>query len=241
MVLEWLETVPPAKQSDIIYEKRIDEPLTIEDRTIALEEVVVSENIHKVKKTDMFITNDGIISEGRIIRDADIKRYNSVLGYLSTLGYASSKRLDGDGFFVDVLLNPKNNNPVNVDSRLLSLPLSRVQAIYFDIEKKVYVSIVLRPDAYKNPEQRMKFVKFVVENGYARPQSYFSPNYSEYGSKILKSYGSLDWKPTISLNTEISTTIKIPINNQNGVQLYIEGMDSKGTLIVHKESIDIQP
>lgn len=240
-VLEWLETAPIAKQSDIIYEKRIDEPLNNEDRTIALEEVVVTEKLYKVKKTDMFITNDGIISEGRIIRDADIKSYNSVLGYLSTLGYSSSKRLDADGFFVDVLLNPKNNNPVNVDSRLLSLPLSRVRAIYFDIAKKVYVSIVLRPDAYESPEQRMKFVKFVVENGYARPQSYFSPNYSEYGSKIFKSYGSLDWKPNISLSPEISTTIKIPIKNQKGVQLYIEGMDSKGTLIVHKESIDLQP
>lgn len=236
-----LEKAVIKKQNDEVKEKIRDEPLNIGERVIALDEVIVTENAYKKKKTEMFITDDGIISEGRIIRDADIERYNSVLSYLATLGYRYSKGLDADGFYVDVLLNPKNNNPVSVDSRLLSLPLSSVKAIYFDTEKKIFVSIVLRDRAYESPEQRMKFVKFAVENGYSLPQAYFTPNYSDYGNQLFKSYGALDWKANISLSPRMPTVIKIPIKNQNGLQLYIEGMDREGYLISQKEDIVINP
>ena len=239
--VEWLKEKVIEKQNDGEEEKSIDEPLTIEERTIALEEVVVTESIYKFNKTEMFVTGDGIISEGRIIGDPDIKRYNSVLAYLSTLGYKYSKGLDADGFYVDVLLNPKNNIPVNVDPMLLNLPLSRVQAIYFDVDKKVFVGIVLRETAYESPEQRKKFVKFAIENGYARPQVYFTPNYSDYGGQLFKSYGALDWKANISLSSEIPTTVKIPLKNQAGLQLHIEGMDGKGSLISQKEYIGLEP
>lgn len=181
-IVEWLNKNMRKKQNYKFKEKIRDEPLNIGERTIALDEVIVTENAYKKKKTEMFITDNGIISEGRIIRDADIERYNSVSSYLATLGYRYSKGLDADGYYVDVLLNPKNNNPVSVDSRLLSLPLSSVKAIYFDIEKKIFVSIVLRDRAYESPEQRMKFVKFAIENGYALPKAYFTPNYSDYGN-----------------------------------------------------------
>ena len=236
---EWLKNNIYKKQNDEVKEKIRDEPLNIGERTIALDEVIVTENAYKNKKTGMFVTDNGIISEGRIIRDADIERYNSVSSYLATLGYRYSKGLDADGFYVDVLLSPKHNGPVSVDSRLLSLPLSSVEAIYFDIEKEIFVSIVLRDRAYESPEQRMKFVKFAIENGFALPQEYFPPNYSNYGSQLFKDYGALDWKANISLNSEIPTSIKIPLKNQNALQLYIEGMDREGSLISQKQFIDI--
>ncbi|WP_125222495.1 hypothetical protein [Maribacter algicola] len=239
-ILEWLNNNMRKKQNDEVKEKFRYEPLNIGERTIALDEVIVTENAYKKKKTEMFVTDNGIISEGRIIRDADIERYNSVSSYLATLGYRYSKGLDADGFYVDVLLNPKNNSPVSVDSRLLSLPLSSVKAIYFDIEKEIFVSIVLRDRAYESPEQRMKFVKFAIENGFTLPQEYFRPNYSNYGNQLFKDYGALDWKANISINSEIPKSVKIPLKNQNGIQLYIEGMDREGSLISQKEFIGIQ-
>ncbi|MEM8928769.1 MAG: hypothetical protein AAGC45_11240, partial [Bacteroidota bacterium] len=221
-------------------EIRVDEPLNISERTIALEEVTVVENVQKTNRTEMFVPRGTLlpISEGRIIGDEEIKRYGSVIGYLNRLGYNRSIGVDSDGFEVDILLSPKSNKPVLVDGTLLNLPLSRVQAIYYDVDKRIYVTIILRANAYERPEDRNKFIKFAIENGYARPQDYFVPNYPSYDTMVFKNYGALDWHPNVVVGNEIPKSITVPVKGQKGIQLFVEGMGTNGSLFC--ESVEIE-
>ena len=238
----WMASETMKKQGEGIEEISVSEPLNIGERTIVLEEVTVVERAIQTNKTEMFISNfgsDGVISEGRIIGDAEIEKYQSVSTYLATLGYKRSRGIDPDGFYVDVLLNPKNNAPVAVNSGLLNLPLSRVQAIYFDVDKKLYVNIVMRSNPYEKPEDRNKFIKFVIENGYARPQDYFSPNYAAYRSSLFRYYGAIDWKSNINVGIDVPTSITIPIKDQDKIRLNIEGMTGNGQVVFESELIQV--
>ncbi|WP_045801308.1 hypothetical protein [Flagellimonas lutaonensis] len=139
--------------------------------------------------------------------------------------------LDADGFPFEMLLSPKSNVPVSVNIGLLNMPLSSVQAIYYDVDKKVYVNIILRSNHYELPENRNKFAKFLIEKGYAQPQEYFTPNYADYTSSVFKKYGALDWKANISVGADIPTSVTVPIKNQEELLLYVEGMSADGSLI----------
>lgn len=237
---EWLafEQVIPQKQVDSIVE--IDQTLKLGERIIVLDEVVVAEKVIEKEKIPMFVPQGSLlpITEGRVIGDTEIKRYQSVRVYLSTLGYSIGRALDPDGFYMEVLLSPKSNKRV-AHSGSLNWPLSRVQAIYFDVDKEVYVSIVPRLREYETPEQRNKFLKFVIEKGYARPQKYFTPNYPDYNTQVFKNYGAIDWKANIAVNAEIPTSITIPIKGQNAIKIVVEGMSSSGELISLEESIEV--
>ena len=218
----------------------VEEPFNFNEGIIALEEVIVVEKVQKTNKTEMFIpSGSDLISEGRIIGDEEIKRYNSVYSYLMTLGYRRSWAKDPEGFYVDVLLNPKDNAQVAINSAHLNLPLSRVQAIYFDIEKKRFVNVVLRDRSYESPEQRNKFIKFAIENGYARPQEFFTPNYPDYESNLFKQYGALDWKANLSVGSELPTSITIPKKNQKTIMVYVEGFGNTGMLVSQSEELDL--
>jgi hypothetical protein len=229
------------RQKGTDSETNPEEPLSFSERIIALEEVTVVEKVQKTNKTDMFVPRGSLlpITEGRIIGDEEIKRFGSVTAYLNTLGYSRSRGVDSDGFDVDILLSPKSNKRVSVDETLLNLPLSRVQAIYHDVDKKVYVSIILRSSPYERPEDRNKFLKFAIENGYTRPQEYFTPNYPDYVGQVFKNYGALDWKANVSVGADIPNSLNIPIKNQNQIQLYIEGMNANGVLISQSKEIRI--
>ncbi len=235
---KWLnfEQVIPQKQVDEIVEK--DQALDLGERTIALDEVSVTEKALKTKKIPMFVPRGSLlpISEGRIIGDSEIKKYQSVRVYLSTLGYSIGRALDADGFYIEALLSPKSNKMVFYTGSL-NWPLSRVQAIYFDVDKEVYVNIVPRLKDYETPEQRNKFLKFAIENGYTRPQEYFTPNYPDNTTSIFKNYGALDWKANISIGFEIPTTVLIPIKEQRTIIFFVEGMDANGELFTQSETI----
>lgn len=236
----WLQYLTFEKQNNIYEERVIDEILNIGERTIALQEVVVTERTMG-KKIPLFIPRGTLlpISEGRIIGDAEIKRYGSVMSYLAKLGYTRTTGIDRDGFIIDAILSPKSNTPVILSGNI-NLPLSKVQAIYFDVDKRVYVSIVLRSNPYEKPEDRNKFVKFLIEKGYSLPQEYFTPNYPDYDGAIFRNYGALYWKANISLGSEMPTSINIPIKNQNEILLYLEGMGYNGNLISEMKSIHLK-
>ncbi|MEO0573341.1 MAG: hypothetical protein AAF039_16675, partial [Bacteroidota bacterium] len=222
-------------------EMDVEEPLNLSDRIIALEEVTVVEKVQKTNRTEMFVPRGTLlpISEGRIIGDKEIKRFGSVISYLYKLGYHRSIGKDSEGFDVDILLSPKSNQRVAVDETLLNLPLSRVQAIYHDVDKKVYVSIVLRSSPYERTEDRNKFLKFAITNGYARPQDYFTPNYRDYEGMVFKNYATLGWKANIPVNSELPISISIPIKTQREVVLYLEGMTGEGQLVALSKVLNL--
>ncbi|MEO1486846.1 MAG: hypothetical protein AAFU57_13950 [Bacteroidota bacterium] len=234
---EWLKTKTEKREPILREAVAVDQNLNLGERTIVLEGVTVTQAARAKKVTFVTTGSKGTISEGRIIGDAEIKKYASALSYLSTLGYSKSRVLDVDGFYVDALLSPKSNTPVRVTGNM-NAPLSRVSAIYFDIDKRNWVNIVERAETYVRPEDRIKYLKFLIKEGYVKPEAYFTPNYPSYSNAIFKNYGALDWKANVPVGTDIPTSIMLPINNQNEMLLHVEGMSSDGSLL--SETIKIK-
>jgi len=233
--LEFEEVSTKEKDEELV---EIDQSLSLGKRTIALDEVVVTEKIFKTEKIPIFVPRGSLfpISEGRVIGNQEINRYQSVRVYLSTLGYKISRTLDSDGFYIEALLSPKSNIMVPYTGSL-NWPLSRVQVIYFDINKTEYVSIVPRLKDYETPEQRNKFLRFAIKNGYARPQTYFTANYPDYSTSVFTNFGALDWHANLKIGSEIPTSIMIPIKGQRTINLFVEGMNSNGGLFIENETI----
>lgn len=216
-------------------------------RTIFLEEVTVME---KKKRVNKFLLSPSI--QANVIGDLEIKRYKTVRNYLRRIGLLVEIR---NGLMVVSSLkfpNPRLSIIVNgmpaQEGEVLNMPLSSVQTIVYS--DKLYgggrgiggfVSIVLRQGTYLLPEYRDKFVKFLIENGYTRPQEYFTPNYPDNRSLFFRNYGAIDWKGNIRVGSEFPTSITIPLPYQNQLNLYIEGMGDDGTLVSQKEEIGINP
>lgn len=233
--LEFEEVFTKEKDDEFV---EIDQSLSLGKRTIALDEVTVTEKAFKTKKIPIFVPRGSLLpmSEGRVIGDQEINRYQSVRVYLSTLGYKISRTRDSDGFYIEALLSPKSNKMISYTGNL-NWPLSRVQAIYFDVNKTTYVSIIPRLKHYETPEQRNKFLRFAIKNGYARPQTYFTANYPDYTTSVFKNFGALDWHSNLKIGSEIPTSIMIPIKGQRTINLFVEGMNSNGCLFMQNEII----
>ncbi len=209
----------------------------LSERIIALEEVTVTEKALVANKYQFTAA-----IEGRQIRDEDIKKYPSVLNYFRKLGFRVTV---GNGQVVVQSYNsPYPVAPVSINGmpatavELMNMPLSSVQFVTYNKSwLSPFIAISINPN-YVAPENRNRFIKFAIENGYVRPQEYFGANYPDYNSALFKSFGALDWKASLRITPDIPTSIRVPLHHQKGVKLYLEGMGKKGGLVsISKEIV----
>ena len=239
-VNNWLQNPIIKNEFDSVRGQFVYQKIDLDKRTIALREVVVTD-----KKLESNKFQISAFVEGRTITDLDIRRSPSVASYFRQLGFIIS----GNGGALRVFIPDGQGGlqrvPVAIegmatlDGELIGKPLSNVRFLTYSKNRlNPFISIMLNPN-YVPPEQRNKFVKFAIENGYAHPQEYFTPNYPDYDNRIFQNYGALDWKANVSIGSEIPNSINIPINNQEEIQLYIEGMSVDGSLISKTERINL--
>ena len=217
--------------------------MTPDEGIIDLEEVVVSSKIIHNNKLEM---NSAEV-DGRFIGDLEIKKYHTVRSYLTKIGFfVGSGIVDGVG--KTVVRSRKIGNPIVPisisgmgpgDGMALEMSLERVQAIFHDEDRKAWIIIVPREGIYTSPENRNKFIKQLIVNGYARPQEYFNPRYADYNSSMFVKFGVIYWQSNVVVNGKTPTTIQIPILNQKKLKLFIEGIGKDGTLISMEKEIDI--
>ena len=208
-------------------------PLNLNKRTIALEEVVVSERRDKSKNAKIYAS-----IEAGIINDLVIKRYPSLQAYLQR-----------KGFFVDFidgewLVREKRSGEVfivffdgapSMNGEVVGMPLNRFDRVFIG-NQAIYL---LWNYDYVPPNRRNNYIKYAITNGYVRPQQYFMPNYPSYDSAVFNTYCALDWKANVRVGQDIPTSIKFPLSNQKRIQLRIEGMGSDGSLLTQQMTIDI--
>lgn len=218
--------------------------LPITKKTIVLDEVTVTER----KEPPRDIPINSAIFNGKRITDDDIKRRVTVANYLRNLGYKI--RIQGGKVMVMSRTAPpgpaRRHVPVPViiggmpsdGSELLTMPLNRVQSVFYDFMGYQFISIVPRPGHYVL-EKKKRYISFLVKNGFTRPQEYYSPGYNSFEGDEFRNYGVLNWLPKVILNKNSPTTIKIPLMNQKSILLYIEGMGSDGTLVSTFKRIDV--
>lgn len=217
-----------------------ERPLTMDKRTIVLQEVVVHE---RVTQDNKFLINAEL--EGSFIGDAEIKKHNSVGSYLSSLGFLIGSAVV-DGISQTVVRSRVRDNPIipvtiqgfgQANEMSLNMPLQRVQFFMFDINRKAWIVIVPRKGFYTSPENRNRFVKHLIINGYVKPQQFFNAGYTDYDSRMFKQFGAIDWQDQILVNDELPTSISMPVFGQEKLLLFIEGMGRNGTLVSKVEEI----
>lgn len=218
--------------------------LPITKKTIVLDEVTVTER----KEPPRDIPINSAIFNGKRITDDDIKRRVTVANYLRNLGYKI--RIQGGKVTVLSRTTPPGPTRAHVPvpviiggmpsdgSELLTMPLSRVQSVFYDLMGYQFISIVPRPGHYIL-EKKKRYISFLVKNGFTRPQEYYNPGYNSLEGDEFRNYGVLNWLPKVILNKNSPITIKIPLMNQKSILLYIEGMGSDGTLVSTFKRIDV--
>ena len=218
--------------------------LPVAKKTIVLDEVVVTGP--KALPRDIPI-NSAMVT-GKRITDEDIRRRGTLLSYLSSLGYGIRinkgkvtvlSRIIGPGRASGKVPIPVIIGGMLSDGTdLLTTPLNSYQAIFFDNWGREFISLVLRYD-HSNMVKKKQYISYLINNGFTRPMEYYDPGYIRYLNFEFKRYGALNWLPKVILNKNNHTTVKIPVLDQAGIILYIEGLGSDGKLIATSKIIKL--
>jgi hypothetical protein len=237
---QWL-----AKRNEIEPEPvllKIEEDLDLTNRTISLDEVVVSE---KIKENTKFQITTEI--EGRIIDKATLKKYPSFISYIQKLGFQIGPNAEGGGIGVYVFNSPGIARvPVSIGGvpanpgDLISMPLSSIESIVYNKyvmpHQGPFIALSLRYDYDELYGREARFTSFAIPKGFNRPQAYFTPNYPDYSSFLYKRYGAIWWESQVKVSSEIPHSITVPLNEQQEVKVIIEGMSTEGFLY-HTEQV----
>lgn len=236
---KWLANISQVEPEEMLLE--IDEDLDLAERTISLDEVVVTE---RTKQANKFQITTEI--EGRIIDNRTLSQYPSLISYIQRLGF-QIRHNDNDGGVGVYVSDPPylarvpvliEGVPVN-PGQLMSMPLSLVKSMvynrYVTPHQGPFISLSVRYD-YDELYGRERFMGIAVPKGFSRTQSYFNPNYPDYTSFLYKRYGAIWWESQLEVNSEVPHTITVPLNEQKKVKLIIEGMSSNG-ILYHSEQI----
>ncbi|MDP2061028.1 MAG: hypothetical protein Q8J97_14895, partial [Flavobacteriaceae bacterium] len=87
-----------------------------------------------------------------------------------------------------------------------------------------------------NPENQ---VEVTVKNGFNPSENYQSPNYTDLDSPIFQKYGTLDWKASLSTDTDGKSTFVLNNKGLKKVKLLIEGLSNQGKVISWVEEIEV--
>jgi hypothetical protein len=90
-------------------------------------------------------------------------------------------------------------------------------------------------DGY-NPENQ---IEVTVKNGFNPPENYQSPNYTDLDSPVFQKYGTLDWKTSLSTDTDGKSIFVMNNKGLKKVKLFIEGLNNQGKIISWVEEIEV--
>ncbi|WP_228238025.1 hypothetical protein [Allomuricauda sp. M10] len=217
-----------------------DENMALTDRTISLDEVVVSEKAKEIKKYQITAN-----TEIRIIDEAALKRY-TFESYIRMLGFRILPNyVKGEGGINIYISNPPGLQqvPVFIDGMssspgdLISRPLSSIKSVVYNKSRPTpFISMYLRNNYDRLYGRGGKFLSLKIPNGFSRTQDYFTPNYPDYSSFLYKKYGAIWWESLLGVNSEVPYSIIVPLNDQKEVKVIVEGMSADGHLY-HTELI----
>ena len=74
------------------------------------------------------------------------------------------------------------------------------------------------------------FKEFYLPVGFSKQIEYYSPKYPSYLDQTYQNYGAILWKPFITVNANSTYEFRVPINQQENIKMYLEGISSSGKL-----------
>nr|WP_297782848.1 hypothetical protein [uncultured Allomuricauda sp.] len=237
---KWLGNMSQVEPEPILL--KTDEDLDLTDRTISLDEVVVSE---RAKQNTKFQITTEI--EGRIIDKTALNQHTSFISYIRKLGFQVRPNYEEGGIGVYVFNSPGvarvtvliEGMPAN-PGELISMPLSSIKSMVYNKyampHQGPFIALSLRYDYDELYGKEKRFTSIFIPKGFSRSQPYLTPNYPDYNSFLYRKYGAIWWESQLEVNSEVPYSITVPLNDQKEVKVIVEGMSANG-LLYHTEQI----
>ncbi len=211
---------------------------------IKLDEAVIKAKIKNRKKVDL-----GPFMVANFIDDRDVKLTPTIRSYIMRYGIVPVYTPNGD-LLLRKRFAPGHPRPffsIFLDgmsvmaNEVMPIPMATVRVITVqqDLNSGLFIEIELRKGDYIAPEERARYVRFLIKEGYSRSRPYTEPGYIDYDSDYFKYYGVLDWEANIFVSSIEPTVLKIPTHGQDAMLLFIEGICADGSLISFKKEIQI--
>ncbi|CAL2091709.1 hypothetical protein [Tenacibaculum sp. 190524A05c] len=119
-----------------------------------------------------------------------------------------------------------------------------IEGMYLDTVKEIFFGrdpsqmgsqihiFTLPPNEYFSKSAR--YVHVNVPVGFATEKEYYSPKYPSFVNETYKKFGAIYWNPNTHIPSISNKKIKIAIQAEDKVNLYLEGITSSGKLISQK-------
>lgn len=230
-------------------------PLFVEDKTIALEGVEVSEERIEKKLTRASpLVNSAF--KGVKIGEKEQRQNVTLAQLIDKNGFRVVYDL-GNNVFVIINTRP-NSGPVRVYlddflatdldiKELAEIPINLFDEIYFernglagDVNASGGVIRIYRKGGNSYRPIISSFAEKLVENSFIRPKEFYRPDYVAYDSQNFREYGVVHWEPNLTTDAQGQTELTLPDNGIKKLTLYVEGMAQDGTLLskIHEVSLE---
>ena len=230
-------------------------PLFVEDKTIALEGVEVTEERIEQKLTRASPLVNSAFT-GVKIGEKEQRQNITLAQLIDKNGFRVINDLANNVF---VIINTRPNaGPVRVYlddflatdldiKELAEIPINLFDEIYFernglagDVNASGGVIRIYRKGGNVFRTITSSFAAKLVENSFTRPKEFYRPEYVAYDSQDFMEYGVVHWEPNVTTNAHGQAELSIPDNGIKKITLFIEGMAEDGTLLskIHEVSLD---
>jgi hypothetical protein len=100
------------------------------------------------------------------------------------------------------------------------------------------IKIYTNPKIPKRNNTASKGQTYAMPLTFSSNKKFYVPEYQYYNDDFYKGYGTIDWKPNLSLdaNGDLNITIATP---EVPITLFIEGITNNGTFIYEEQSISL--
>lgn len=136
---------------------------------------------------------------------------------------------------------------VFLDGEEISQSLWMLEIIYLNTVKEIFYGRdpsrlgeqihIYRLNPTEYIDKRANFSNIQVPVGFATEKEYYNPIYPSFTNETYQKYGCVFWEPTINIKANSSKTIKVPLNSQKELKVYIEGITNSGKLISKKMTL----
>ncbi len=251
------ESIPAIKSmellglSDNVSEKSIALRDIVEDNTIALDNVTVTEK--KIENTLKRTHGPTVGMEGKKITKDEVTKSPQLEDLLRRLGFRITTDVNGK----KVLLAKSNVPPpvvyfdgsvvfnINRDINILEqlpfqffmTPTNMIDEVYYEhlsgldgsLGGTIYIDSKYGSGMVQ--EEVAQVAKVLATEGFSRPRQYYNPKFSSYNNEDYLEYGTVHWEPSLKIGTNGTGEMNFPDYGLKNVKLFIEGMAEDGTLV----------
>lgn len=243
--------IPEASQQDF----RID------DKTISLNEVVVSdEKIEKKLVHKPAGVSDALFNAVKITED-EVKLRPTLQQVLQKLGYRTVTTPIGNSIIL-----PRSASPIvlppaivvdgitmynpsrgidNLPPNLLNSNTAGIDEIYYthlpvEFGNRPVIYIYRKQGLYVGQKPEERFAAFVASEGFQRPKKFHNPIPTSSLSQQFKAYGAMLWESQIQTTEDGEAHIAFPKLEQKGAKIHIEGVTTDGNLISEFQTVSFE-